>query len=295
MLIPSVALLAVEFTFRIVRWWTILRKYDPEIQLRSCAWPLIVGFAINNVLPLRLGDFARVVGFRREIGIAPVKLLASIIVERLLDVTVLLAFLLIGLAILGTEKIPLTYLELMSVIVGIAAITWIALTMSGDRLQDLLLRICQNPIVRKLGLMETAERQVHGFAAALTVVRSPSFVVRLLGISVLVWCLDGAIFATTAGSLGYAGHFYGPWFALASATLATLVPSAPGYVGTFDFFAIWGFMAYGTGRTVATAIAVLVHAIFWISLNTAGVVFIVRSKLPFLSRPARPIIACDDE
>ena len=37
----------------------------------------------------------------------------------------------------------------------------------------------------------------------------------------------------------------GPWLSLSAGSLATAIPSAPGYLGTFDYFAAQGLVAYG--------------------------------------------------
>ena len=66
-----------------------------------------------------------------------------------------------------------------------------------------------------------------------------------------------------------------PWFACATGTLATLIPSSPGYVGTFDYFAILGMMAYGAGRAISTAFAMLVHLLLWLPVTLAGAAYLV--------------------
>jgi glycosyltransferase 2 family protein len=284
----------LEYTVRIIRWWSILRRYNSNTPVSSCAWPLLVSVAINNVMPLRLGDVVRV-GFRVHSGIMPVQLLGSLIVERLLDVTTLLTFLVVGLANLDRGVVPVAYLEVVGALVCVALGSWIALTVTGGRLEGLLLRCCKHPVFSNRGLTEAVERHARGFVAALAILRSPSVVLELMSISAVVWACDGAIFATVGQHLGYIGNPFGPWFALSSATLATLVPSSPGYVGTFDFFAIWGFMAYGTGRTIAAAIAFVVHSIFWVSLTATGLVFVFTSKSVFPSRHLHPTLACEDE
>ena len=79
-----------------------------------------------------------------------------------------------------------------------------------------------------------------------------------------------------------------PWFAAATGTLATLSPSSPGYIGTFDYFAILGITAFGAHRAAATAFAVVVHAMLWLPVTIVGAAFLVApgtSRL--LRRPAR--------
>ena len=60
------------------------------------------------------------------------------------------------------------------------------------------------------------------------------------------------------------------WLALPVGTLATLLPSTPGYIGTFDYFAIAAAEAGGNSTTASTAFAVLVHAYFYIPATLIG-------------------------
>ena len=85
----------------------------------------------------------------------------------------------------------------------------------------------------------------------------------------------------------------GPWFSLAAGTLATAIPSAPGHVGTFDWFAAQGLEAYGASAEVAIAFALTVHAVLWVSSTAAGLFCLlahgirpwrVRGLLPVLGR-----------
>ena len=62
---------------------------------------------------------------------------------------------------------------------------------------------------------------------------------------------------------------------MATGTLATLLPSTPGYVGTFDYFAMLGLTAFGAARDVATAFALSVHAVLWAPTTIVGLVLLV--------------------
>lgn len=100
-LIVCLGFLVFEYGLRIWRWWLMLRACAPAITVRACISPLLVSVAVNNVLPLRAGDAFSVIGFTEQLKTSPVQLLGSLIIERLLDVTILLLFLLGGFATLS--------------------------------------------------------------------------------------------------------------------------------------------------------------------------------------------------
>ncbi len=74
---------------------------------------------------------------------------------------------------------------------------------------------------------------------------------------------------------------------LAAATLATLVPSSPGYVGTFHYAAVLTLEAAGMGRDAATATAILIHAVLWVTTTAIGLL----CWLHLLYRTARRPVA----
>jgi len=72
-----------------------------------------------------------------------------------------------------------------------------------------------------------------------------------------------------------------------------MIPSSPGYVGTFDFFTSSGFSAYGMDLTDALAAALVVHAVLWLPLTGIGLGYLavasVRSRRSeLLARAVRP-------
>jgi glycosyltransferase 2 family protein len=69
-----------------------------------------------------------------------------------------------------------------------------------------------------------------------------------------------------------------PWLSLAAATLATLLPSSPGYVGTFDYFATLGLTAYRSPAAGATAFALLTHLVLWLPITLAGLLTLLLSR-----------------
>jgi glycosyltransferase 2 family protein len=110
---------------------------------------------------------------------------------------------------------------------------------------------------------------------SLAIVRPVRRAAGLVLITALAWALEGTAYACVAWSLGADGSVFAPWFALATGTLATMIPSSPGYVGTFDFFAVRGLTAFGTEHVVALGVALLVHLLLWLPVTVVGAVYLV--------------------
>ena len=262
----ALTLLAIEYGIRSVRWWKMLQSCGERVPLSSCVWPLLVSVGVNNIVPFRAGDALRIVGFRKQLRASAMGVLGTVIVERLLDVTILLLFLLAGLAWLEDGAVSPLYIQVATLVSVLTLLFWTTI-LAGTKP---ILGVFRWRILRSHRVVIAVEQPARQLMAALNVVRTPGQVLGLLGLSLLVWFCDGAIFATVASALGYTGRMFGPWFSLATATLSTLIPSSPGYVGTFDFFSMAGLSAYGATRTVSVAFALVLHTILWVPLTLVG-------------------------
>ncbi len=101
--LAALLLFGIGYTLRIARWQTMLKPARPDIAWWRCAGPFMASFAANNVLPLRAGDVLRAFGFNQRLGVSPGGVLATLLVERLLDLLLLLLMLGLALAVFGLE------------------------------------------------------------------------------------------------------------------------------------------------------------------------------------------------
>src|SRR5262249_48278005 len=124
-LAAALMFLTLDYATRIVRWWVMLRTCTPELPLRTCVRPLLMSVAVNNVIRFRAGDAYRVVGFQKELGTTPTRVLATLVAERILDLTVLLALFFLGIAGIRTGAIPAAYINLCSAIACVGLAAWL--------------------------------------------------------------------------------------------------------------------------------------------------------------------------
>jgi uncharacterized protein (TIRG00374 family) len=230
---------------------------------RFGSWPLslflrahVIGFGGNVVLPFRLGELLRVRELARGSGVSMAACLGATVVERALDVLWLLV-LVVTLPLLVALDLHLTttlWLTFAAIAVALGVSAWL-----GNRPQSLL------PLVRRIGgwagpraqawLEDAAEGLIHG----LSVIGSPArFVLGSL------WTL--AYWASSALGVAiwlWAFDLHLPWYAaptvVAFLALGASLPAAPGFIGTYDLFAVSGLALFGVGATQATAVAITGH------------------------------------
>ena len=93
--------------------------------------------------------------------------------------------------------------------------------------------------------------------------------------SLLVWAAEGCVFWFAALALPTVSAPLAGWVALPVGTLATLIPSTPGYIGTFDYFTAHAMTEFGNPRGAAAAYTLLVHALLWFPSTVAGGVYLL--------------------
>lgn len=283
----SAVLLALAFgtaghAVRIVRWWILLRALEPDLPLGACVRPFLAGLAVNNVMPFRAGDVLRVVGFRRQLRSPAMRVLGTLVIERALDLCIVSGIFFLGLFGLPDGAFPRNVVVAAAWLAGAGMATILASMLLlplfdryGDRLQG-----CRLLAGRRWP--EAVSRHGGHLAEALGLVRSMPRMLSLGGLSVVVWICEGAVFVTVAAALEAGVARLGPWLSLAAGTLATAIPSAPGYIGTYDYFAAQGLAAYGASPEIAVALALTVHAL-WVPVTVVGLLCLF--PLTALRRP----------
>ena len=61
--------------------------------------------------------------------------------------------------------------------------------------------------------------------------------------------------------------------------LATTIPSAPGYIGTFDAPGIAVLMAYGVEKALAAGYTIVLHVALWVPITLLGAYYLTREGL----------------
>lgn len=274
-LLLALVALAAGFFVRITRWWWMLRALEPGLPLRACVRPFLVSIAINNTVPLRVGDVVRAVGFRSTLRSSAMGVAGTLVVERLLDVVVLLALLFAGLFALGHSVVPRPFLIAGGVVGVVAGAGLLSLILMPTLIRRTATWVIDRVPLLSDGARARVLRLAEQFFDALLVVRPAGRALSLVAATVVAWGLEGCAYAGVAWSLQVDGSPFAPWFALATGTLATMIPSSPGYVGTFDYFAVQGLTAFGANHVVALSFALLVHLLLWLPVTVVGALFLV--------------------
>jgi len=280
------ALAAFVFGYicRIARWQVLLQPVNAAIRWRDCAGPFLASFALNNVLPFRAGDVVRAFAFNKRLGVGAGPVVATLLIERLLDLLAVLVSLAIALflfapqgALIGLRTWAPGLILLTSVLI-LALILMPGLFHWPIRLGVKFLARFAPGLAQKIG--DEAERAFAALAAYADWRALAAMLLWTLG----AWLGEACVFVGAAFAIPELVQPLGAILALPLATLATLIPSTPGYVGTFDYFAVLALTQTGNGAAAATAFALLTHLLLWLPPTVIGGAYLLLQR--WLHKPA---------
>lgn len=263
-LLPAALCSLAGYGVRTVRWGRVLEP-TRRIPFRRLFPVLMIGFATNNLLPARVGEFARayLLGTKEEVSRSLA--LATIVVERVCDGLTLIVLMLLTLLLvpLSAADPKLRLVEVGAIaIFGAATLVLLALLLFPAA----FLRLTQT-LARPLPRVVAArvEGLLVSFTRGLGALRSRRQLAWIAGLSLLVWLLEGGSYAFVLLAFPF-GLRATEWlaaavFLLVFVNLGIMIPAAPGYIGTYQFFATLALGAFGVAPALAFGLALVAHAV----------------------------------
>ena len=280
-MIPAVVLTLASFAVRAWRWRYFLLGVGrlPFSQLFSAT---MVGFMGNNVLPARLGEFLRVHSIGKTAAISRSTALASIVVERIFDIGVLL-FLFATVLVAGRIPADVRSWGVYLVAAAVPAMAGVAVLWAYPRFfVGLVERFA--PARARARLVEI----VQNFHGGLAIVGQWKAVAIAFALSMLMWgCLVGVL-VTCFKALNLDLPAEAGVVVLVVLAVGTMVPSGPGFIGTLQYAGILALSQYGVERELALACTVLFHATQWFPVTAVGLWFFFRQHLSLSKIDAPP-------
>jgi hypothetical protein len=121
-------------------------------------------------------------------------------------------------------------------------------------------------------LLEISGRFLDGLAS----LRSPYSAVMVFATSVVIWLLETGKYWFVMHAFPFEVDFFTLMLMNGIVNLATTIPSAPGYVGTFDAPGIAVLAAAGVDRAVAAGYTLVLHAALWLPITALGAYYALR-------------------
>lgn len=279
-LLPSVLVYFIAVWARTWRWGYMLRPLK-SVSTQRLFPVVVIGYMGNNIFPFRAGELLRsyVLRLREEIPISAS--IATVVVERVFDGLVMLAFVFIALPmtpIPGDEGGRLRLLvTLASGAFFGSMIIFFIMAAFPDQLYRLAEwfghRLLPNKIADPLlGFLQR-------FLSGLESLRSFRSVLMIFFTSVIIWLLEIVKYWFVMQAFDFQVSFFALMLMNGVVNLATTLPSAPGYIGTFDEPGIEILKVYGVESNIAAAYTLVLHVALWLPITLLGIYFMIQEGL----------------
>jgi hypothetical protein len=282
-ILPGVAVYFVAVWARAWRWHYLLK---PIKRIKtSVMFPITcIGYMGNNIYPARAGEVLRAVVLRRREGVPVSASLATIIVEKFFDAVVMLGFVFVNLPELAKLKgssgfvgniqqvaIFGTILAFIILIIFLLAAMFPLVTAKfGQWFIDRLVPVRFRP--QTSGIM-------HKFLDGLASLRSPANVLMVFVTSVVIWLLETGKYWFVMHAFNFSVSFFALMLMNGIVNLVTIIPAAPGYIGTFDASGIAVLVAYNVDKAIAAGYTIVLHVALWLPITLLGAYYMAREGI----------------
>lgn len=267
--LAAVSLILAIIT-RSIRWVVLL---EVKRGAWNSIWSQAIGYLFTNLLPMRLGEVARVYVMSTRCNLPFFQVGASAIIERLSDVSaVILAFILI----LPWMNIPPSVSLPMKILASAAGFVFIAIFLLfrfRTRLESFFSKAqAYLPWLSVLKISTVWSELIQGIAPF---VNDWKIFSKSVFWTITTWTFSIGMYYAVLRAFHPGSTIIEAIFMTVSLSCAVSIPSSPGFIGIFQFVGQQALVIpFGDkyDETTALAIALSAHAIYYILTTFLGMI-----------------------
>lgn len=272
------------FPLRARRWRTILEPVAGVIPFAPLWRSTAIGMMMNNVFPLRAGEFARAFSLTREVPrVAVTTSLGSLAVDRIFDAIVLLALMFLavldpafpdGARIVG-RTVPQFAAGGVLFVCGLLVVCYVAVLQPAQ-----LLGLVRYAMRRTMPRFEDqVVRLVEHGVGGLAVLKDARRFAAVLGWALAHWLVHALALYICFHAVGIAVPFSAALFLQGLLGIGVAIPSSPGFFGVFETVSVIGLGIYGVPKELAISWALAYHILSFIPITVFGAYYFTRLGL----------------
>lgn len=276
-LAPMIVVWVAALLVRVYRWYFMFSDQERPAFPRVYD-AFVIGNMLNNLLPGRLGDIARAGIIGRKMNVSGTSgALATIVLEKVIDGLIVL-FLIGGVFLLA----PFPAWLYSAVIVGgmafLAVLLALFITLKLFYEIDLqnASNQAQNGLLYKAGMH--IKRIVQKFSFGLHVLRTRRDFVRLIVLTFPIWFLETASVYLAFSAYRLELSILAAAVVISFLCVATMLPAAPGFIGTYQFVIVTALALYGVSENQSLALGVFLNLFVIVCTTFVGVMVMIRKS-----------------
>jgi uncharacterized protein (TIRG00374 family) len=282
-ILPGIAVYFIAVWARAWRWHYLLKPIK-AIKTRVMFPVTCIGYMGNNIYPARAGEVLRAVVLKRREGVPVSASLATIIVEKFFDAVVMLGFVFVNLPELARLKGNSGFvgnIQQVAIIGTILAFIILLIFLLAAMFPLVTARFGQWFIDRLIpGRWRVKVSGImHKFLDGLASLRSPANILMVFLTSVVIWLLETGKYWFVMHAFNFHVSFFALMLMNGIVNLITIIPAAPGYIGTFDASGIAVLIAYGVEQATAAGYTLVLHVALWLPITLVGAYYMAREGI----------------
>ncbi len=286
----AVVSLLISLSLKTLRWRFLLPS-DAGVSIRRLFRILHISFMLNNILPARLGDVARVAMTSRQPGLRVGSVLSSLLTERVTDsVTLLTCFVLVS-PLLPIPDAYANWLERAWYALAVVAVLLVLSILLHRHVARMATHI---PLPGRIRTNERLRDEARSFGAGWRQLFTRRLIVPVWGSSAMAWVGAFTINYLLLQALDIDAPLAASILLTCTTNLAMLVPSSPGYIGVFHAAATLSLIPFDVDATRALSFAIVAHLVNVLPVSILGALFLLAGKESISLRwghtPVEPIV-----
>ena len=292
-LIPGVAIYFIGVWVRSWRWHYLLRPLK-NIPTKTMFPIVTIGYMGNNIYPARAGEVLRAVILKQREGIPVSASLATVFVERIFDGVIMLAFVFLNLPELAKLNADsgiigsIQQIAIWGAVIFIGALLVFILAAMFPKITERVINWTIDRVL-PLKIREKVRDISMRFLTGLEALRSPLEALMIFFTSALIWLLETGKYWFVMQAFNFEVSFFALMLMNGIVNLSTTIPSAPGYIGTFDAPGIALLSAYNVPPELAAGYTLVLHAALWFPITALGAYYYLRQPLRWGSKELETI------
>jgi uncharacterized protein (TIRG00374 family) len=280
----ALAAVVLVFTHVIRAWrWRYLLEPVKLVPLLPLFSAVCIGFMANMLLPAHAGEVIRAYIIGRKAQVSTIASFGTIVVERLMD---FLAILLVLVVLLGTMRFPAEmapmarHLRLggyISALCGGLLIGGLWFVHARTALTMRLLRVCLAFLPARW--LDRLCEALSTFAAGLQTLQRGHHLLPIFGLSLFLWMAVGLSILLVLLAFGLRFPLYAVGLVLVLQTFGAIIPSGPGFIGTYHAAVMVALAIFGITHELALSVALAMHASFFFPFILVGFIFLWKESL----------------
>lgn len=274
-LIPASLPFAGTIASKVLRWQLLFPGDHSRIRRGKLLSALMISYALNTLLPARLGELARAYVIGESENLSKSLAFSTIVVEKVLDVLTLLLFLVLLLPFVALPSwIQQSAMVVAPVFLGLFVLI---LALAYQRKRTLALAhsiVGRVPWLSAERLLATLDSALSGFDVLISVRTN----LKLWGWSLAVWATSGLFMLLVMVAFHIDAPPAAAFLLLCVTSLGMTVPSSPGYIGVYHWLVVSTLHIFGVDRELALSFAFALHALTFLPLTLIGIYCMMREN-----------------